>query len=372
MATADPHFGLAWPSLFFENTCCSFGNNTMASDDNKRRRTASPNDDGGVLSIYHLLPYHLTAIADYLPQTSRALFAVASRPNDNEASKAVIASTANEGWETLDFADVGDLAARLNDSDLHALLLVIDAKNKMKRISLTGCNNIVGHGLEPLRESVVLEHICIPLPLGRMSTAVVTPIIDSIIETEGNTLREIDISNIVNAQLELPLRTFLAKFNNLLYFGNKECFGCDQPASMVCFECFKGSCEDCNIDDGSILCCSCCDLTFCENGHGGIECCKCFAAFNCNRCARNVESTAMVCRRCEVCLECTIRGGAADSDYDCCCGLHLPALVEKYEEVTEKNQELTEENKQLTEEIKQLRMEIEELQKNMSSALGLS
>jgi len=215
----------------------------------------------------------------------------------------------------------------------------------------------------------VLEHICIPLlPLENISTAV-TPILDSIIETEGNSLRQIDISNIVNdndnVQLHQPLRTFLAKFNNLLYFGNKTCYDCDQPASMVCFECFKGSCEDCNIDDGYILCCSCCDLTFCEYGHGGIECCKCFAAFNCNRCARNVESTAMVCRRCEVCLECTIRGGAADSDYDCCCGLHLPALVEKYEEVTEKNQELTEENKQL-------RMEIEELQKNMSSALGLS
>ena len=133
--------------------------------DNKRRRTASPDDGRVLLSIYHLLPYHLTAIADYLPQTSRALFAVASRPNDNEASKAVIASTANEGWETLDFADVGDLAARLNDNDIHALLLVIDAKNKMKRICLTGCNNFVGHGLEPLRESVVLEHICIPLSL---------------------------------------------------------------------------------------------------------------------------------------------------------------------------------------------------------------
>ena len=121
--------------------------------DNKRRRTASPNDDGGVLSIYHLSRDNLTAVVDYLPQTSRAIFAVAltmdgQRPNDNEASKAVIVSPANEGWETLDFADVGDLAARLNDNDIHALLLVIDAKNKMKRICLTGCNNFVGRGLE--------------------------------------------------------------------------------------------------------------------------------------------------------------------------------------------------------------------------------
>ena len=104
--------------------------------DNKRRRTASPDDGRVLLSIYHLLPYHLTAIADYLPQTSRALFYVAlkstseafvtmnmdgQQPNDNEASKAVIASSANEGWgSTLDFADEGDLAERLNDNDVHA------------------------------------------------------------------------------------------------------------------------------------------------------------------------------------------------------------------------------------------------------------
>ena len=98
---------------------------------NKRRRTASPKDDGGALSIYHLLPDHLIAIADYLPQTSRAIFAVALTSTSetfvtkdgqqpNEASKAIILSSASEGWETLDFADIGDLAKRLNDSDVHA------------------------------------------------------------------------------------------------------------------------------------------------------------------------------------------------------------------------------------------------------------
>jgi len=103
---------------------------------NKRRRTASPKDDGGALSIYHLLPDHLIAIADYLPQTSRAIFAVAlastleafvtkDGQQPNEASKAVIMSSANEGWETLDFADVGHLAARLNDYRSAVLMLII-------------------------------------------------------------------------------------------------------------------------------------------------------------------------------------------------------------------------------------------------------
>ena len=103
---------------------------------NKRRRTASPKDDGGALSIYHLLPDHLIAIADYLPQTSRAIFAVAlastleafvtkDGQQPNEASKAVILLSANEGWETLDFADVGHLAARLNDYRSAVLMLII-------------------------------------------------------------------------------------------------------------------------------------------------------------------------------------------------------------------------------------------------------
>ena len=104
--------------------------------DNKRRRTASPDDGRVLLSIYHLLPYHLTAIADYLPQTSRAIFAVAlastleafvtkDGQQPNEASKAVIMSSANEGWETLGFADVGHLAARLNDYRSAVLMLII-------------------------------------------------------------------------------------------------------------------------------------------------------------------------------------------------------------------------------------------------------
>ena len=310
------------------------------------------------------------------------------QPNDNEASKAVIASSANEGWgSTLDFADEGDLAERLNDNDVHALLLVIDAKNKMKRICLTGCNNIVGHGLEPLRESVVLEHICIPLPLGRMSTVVVTPILDSILETEGNALREIDVSNIVidaqsdrpQFQLDLPLRIFLGKFTHFLYFENKKCYDCEEeynrrvgtdeeqitvePASYTCFRCFEGSCSyrdhHYHHYETWLGYCDHCGLTFCEKCRYDTACCEC-ETFHCYGCVQDdPHLETLMCDSCNraVCFKC-IR----DESNICAC-LHLPALVKQYEKVTEKNQELTEE-------IKQLHMENEDLQKNMS-ALGL-
>ena len=73
-------------------------------------------------------------------------------------------------------------------------------------------------GEQPLRESVVLERIGITLPLENMSTEAITSILDSIVivETEGNVLREIKISNIVNAKKDKQLRNFLAKFNELL------------------------------------------------------------------------------------------------------------------------------------------------------------
>ena len=320
-------------------SCLSWAATSMASTtpdgDNKRRRTASPiDDDGSALSIYTLHRENLRAIADYLPQTSRALFAVALTSiseafvhgqQPNEASKAVIAS-ANEGWETLDFADVGDLAARLNDNDVHALLFVIDAKNKLKKLWLTGCNNIVGHGLEPLRQSVVLEHISTPLPLDRMSTAVVTSIL-------------------------------VDKRKCLIHC-------CDQPASMVCFQCLKGSCQDCNNDYEPILSCSHCNLTFCEC-HMGAECDSC-NTFYCQDCtgndevgsAKNLAKKCMYCNECW-CTDCWTRICTSDGGPHCpvCPRLHVPILARQLAKVTERNQELAE--------------EVEGLRKKMSG-LGIS
>lgn len=122
-------------------------NSLQSSPENKRRRTApSPPNDDGTLSIANLPHDHLTAIADYLPRTSRGLLAVALTSTSkafvdnagedkgiqlNEASKAIISMSKNGGWERLYVADVGELAERLTDNDVHALLTVIDAKNNL-------------------------------------------------------------------------------------------------------------------------------------------------------------------------------------------------------------------------------------------------
>jgi len=66
----------------------------------------------------------------------------------------------NEEWETLDFIDIpASVASKLTDDDIRDVLLCLDAKNKLKRLTLTNCTSVVGHFLEPLRCSTVLEKL---------------------------------------------------------------------------------------------------------------------------------------------------------------------------------------------------------------------
>ena len=136
----------------------------------KRRRTS---DIVQVQSITQLPHDYLSAIADYLPQISRGLLAVAlTAPSASfhtttgswncerelsDAGKAVLTSiktpsaysiisldtSSVEGkkrmeemqkarWEILDFNDIGDLAGKLSDDDIGALLVSIKAKKNLK------------------------------------------------------------------------------------------------------------------------------------------------------------------------------------------------------------------------------------------------
>ena len=60
----------------------------------------------------------------------------------------------------MDFVDIPvSLASRLTDDDVGAVLVCIDAIKILKRLNLTHCFNVVGHGFEPLRSSTVLEKL---------------------------------------------------------------------------------------------------------------------------------------------------------------------------------------------------------------------
>ena len=102
-------------------------------------------------------------------------------------------------WEQLDLEHDIDvkLAAKIADDDIGAVLVCIGAKKTLKSLQFRRCDWVVGHGLEPLRGSVVLEEFnyCEAYYGGifnsSISEAAVVPILQSIIDTDGNHLRKV-------------------------------------------------------------------------------------------------------------------------------------------------------------------------------------
>jgi len=137
----------------------------MASNStNKRRRTAAD-----TLHISNLPIGFIVDVSAYLPKPSRAILAAAFTSssllqNNNDLihrlspiSTAIISA---QSWNILDFEDVErELANKLTDDDIYAILTCINAHDMLKRLKLRGCTNITGIGLNPLRGSAVLKQI---------------------------------------------------------------------------------------------------------------------------------------------------------------------------------------------------------------------
>ena len=94
-----------------------------SAPDSKRRRTSDTIQS--ITSITKLPHDQLSAIADYLPTTSRILLSMALSPADSfttdgmsEASKAIILSN-RSGWEELDLSIYTDIT----EKELHQLLV---------------------------------------------------------------------------------------------------------------------------------------------------------------------------------------------------------------------------------------------------------
>ena len=179
----------------------------MASNSgtNKRRRTAAD-----TLHISDLPVSFIVDVSSYLTKPSRAILAVAfSAPSSswktNDVHRLSPISTAivsASQWDTLDFEDIeGELANKLTDDDMYAILKCINARDVLKKLKLCGCINITGIGLNPLRGSVILEQIDLSLvrkyeeprikSIPKISQEVVISILESIISTDGCSLKYI-------------------------------------------------------------------------------------------------------------------------------------------------------------------------------------
>lgn len=344
---------------------------------------AEPSDSAGgdtasnVLHISDLPDGFLADVAKYLPTPSRAIFAVAMtapssswrefnwghRQPPSVTSKAIILTS---DWGVLDFAEVErSLAKKLTDDDLGAILGCIEAAEAsnwwvhfwslrgeaalqvlargvtfIKTLKLTGCVNIVGHGLEPLRRCTRLEQIDLSLVkqhespeistvgLGRgplISARACIPILDSIISTEGNNLKHIQFPKKWRRRgTYVVVSDFLHKYNALLENRGLSCSRCTMRIEnsesgfeyesgsqrYTCYKCTQHFCDTCRDEDGDPF------LWYC---------------FNCekNYCSDCVEASDRgfcwcenpLCKECEKACDCCEDSVCAECVNVCeCCG----------------------------------------------------
>ena len=317
----------------------------MSSNKNKRKRT-SPQEDDGILCITGLPDNAIAHAASYLSKPSRAIFAVAMKPlrekldcKQSSSSSTVNATDMNhiltsspKLWETLDFADIEkSLAEKLNDDDMCSILTAIGASANTKCLKITGCVNILGGGLSPLRGSTVLEQIdlsCVgqyekpdlnPAPL--ISQQEVIPILASIVRADGTSLAHLQLPfkwrKVGEGGRSTQLTEFLETYDNLVlsrregkcskcrklcrereYFGgwihrdpNGPYYGLQNHTCSKCLKCF---CHECETENEApwVECCVNCEKYYCID---------CTPTTICDKCS---ESHCVVCGRLKHCEDC--------------------------------------------------------------------
>ena len=207
----------------------------------KRRKTIGTNNihsSNAALRLADLPAGLFQHVYSYLTAPMQALFAVVLQSN-NSISSMIILRENDNSWDTLDFGDIEkDLAAKLSDDDIRAILLRIDAVTKLKTLKLTNCVNISGLGLGPLAGSQIIEQIDLSLARDHQSPAIteqkiscdqVLPILRSIIERgEGRNcaLKHIQFPWAWRELGSIDFRSFLVNYEEAIRERDNICSKC--------------------------------------------------------------------------------------------------------------------------------------------------
>ncbi|KAL7448450.1 hypothetical protein ACHAWC_000633, partial [Mediolabrus comicus] len=216
--------------------------------------------------------------------------------------------TGTDDWDTLDFGEIEkDLAARLSDNDVSAILVHVDAVRKVKRLKLTNCTNITGVGLIPLQFSTVIEQIDLSLvgmhqnpklyPEPPISSELVLPILQSIINENRCALKHLEFPKVWREYNSADgtygtaeLTQFIEQYNEMTENrGPASCSKCNQTLvhphhniidyddeeqyygtqNATCHQCMKYYCTNCTDEDNYLylMFCHTCERSFCK------ECC---------------------------------------------------------------------------------------------------
>lgn len=319
----------------------------------KRKRTAADTPH-----ITDLPVGILVDVAAYLSKPSRAIFATAitapssSWKNDNlmhrlsNRSRAIISPLQ---WDILDFADIeSTLAKKLTDNDIHAVLQCINAQDVLKRLKITGCVNIAGHGLKPISRSTTIQVIDLSIAkqhkyhpdalAALISYEAIIPILDSIISLDECAVRYTVFPEswpIRSEMLEGFVRRYNERFENYGLtcpvcppdedsglepgqwmehdhpYGARGPFGSHRQGN-ICYQCLRPICYGCVIPDDDehpfLKFCDVCNRDFCFDCQEMEACCVYEhvdgvpSARNCSRCRDHA-----VCQCHQVCDECSVR-----------------------------------------------------------------
>lgn len=315
------------------------------AESNKRRRKSSRNINQNLMETNNSLhindiPHALLGdVASYLPTPSRAFFAMAitaprlswmryiGRLLPSAAGSIILSSTQ---WESLDLGDVEkSLAEKLTDVDLCGALWCINAKTTLKILKLTGCINISGRGLAPLRDSTVLQQIDLslvgyhespdlPNPEPVISEAVVLPILHSIIDAKDNLLKHIQLPAKWRDEPSTELGEFLEKYHQLMENRRICCSMCDMilqhdenDEELIDDKWYEDDRNSSNCCLQNHTCCKClkffCDGHYEEDNNPSRYCCHCERLY-CMSCAPTMDSCLDccdgMCKECEELTEC--------------------------------------------------------------------
>ncbi|KAL9182972.1 hypothetical protein ACHAXT_004251 [Thalassiosira profunda] len=322
----------------------------------KRQKTSA---DAGLASLPDGV---LASVGEYLALPSRVLFSVAlTAPSSSSwAKRHWIGGPSAVGHQavvppgsvtTLDFEEIDeDLAVRLSDDDLGAVLAILDAGRNLHKLKLANCLNITGRGLEPLRGSTALQFVDLSLvgqfvkvpeienpevEGGVLSVAIVTPVLQSIIDAEGSALRYLALPHKWRAALSEPLALFHRNYAQHLYDKSQPCAkeNCHNPVGVhrmrrcrecseqpcvcysawfghfrmgggfqdySCYECGSMYCESCNDHLEPLNYCDCCEKNYCTK-HLSFDGCDACETTNCSGCRSTVECSECGLVRCSKC-----------------------------------------------------------------------
>ena len=220
---------------------------------------------------------------------------------------------------------------RLNDIDLKAILICIDARNNVKSLILNMCANITGRGLEVLAGSNVIERIDLSLISGdynynkydmekiSLCEGIVLPLLHSIIEGGSSSLRHVQLPLKWRNSRGPELDRFMEEYNDYLENMYLTCQHewkeggiqkkCENECAMgmhldgerygiqtaTCSKCVKHFCTetDCIDEEPSFDYCGRCQK---------YHCYECNYVYDCNKCQK---SSCFECYEVHLCHECS-------------------------------------------------------------------